>query len=153
MHGCCSSHKIAYTQPSLLASKRQLVACAEPPPPPACLMAEWMFGDSSSFTVAGPHRIAPDFLLALAGALGLTQLYHAVGYPRCHDPAVISHHCNSRVADLAQSFWRFWHIDYALCRSWTFNRTADFRKLEAALRVGYKKFGRLGKDSEVPARA
>ena len=45
------------------------------------LDAEWIFGDSSSFTVAGPHRDCTGLpFSALAGTLGLTHLYHATGY-------------------------------------------------------------------------
>ena len=45
------------------------------------LTAEWIFGDSSSFTVAGPHRDCTGLpFSALAGTLGLTHLYHATGY-------------------------------------------------------------------------
>jgi hypothetical protein len=41
-------------------------------------------GDSSSFTVAGPHRDCTGLpFSALAGTLGLTQLYHAAPLFNC----------------------------------------------------------------------
>ncbi len=40
--------------------------------------AEWIFGDSSSSTVAGPRRDCTGLpFSALTGTLGLQQLYHA----------------------------------------------------------------------------